>query len=348
MILPKKICAALKHYTLYYFGSLLLLLCWAPLFSQDVHFSQYFNTPIDINPALAGVAKEDTRVFGAYKRQWASVPVGYTTFLGAMDTKWTPFRTNNGYFGIGLLFNNDEAGDGDWSLTDFSGMLSYTQQLGKGIFASAGGKIGLGHRSFKLQALTFDNQYNGEFFDPTIAPSENFTNTNTTFFDAGVGFNLHLQHNNQRSKLDIGLGLHHLNTPSQNFYSNSTIELPVRRDYYLMGVLRLNQNFDLLANGLYRTQGQFQEIVIGAALRIHLNTTATKELALDIGGNLRTGDAVLPYVGLLYHQWRFGFIYDINTSPFATATNNNGGPEFVAIYTITKPKAPLKKICPLF
>lgn len=349
MILTKKICAALKkNYTLCYLGSFLLLLCWNPLHSQDIHFSQYFNTPIDINPALAGISKEDTRVFGAYKRQWASVPVGYTTFSGAMDTKWAPFNLKNGYFGLGIQFNNDEAGDGNWSLTDFGGMLSYTQQLSKGVFASVGGKIGLGNRSFRLQDLTFDNQYNGEFFDPTIAPSEQFSNTNTTFFDAGVGFNLHLQHEDRRSKLDIGLGLHHLNKPSQNFYSNSTIEIPIRRDFYAMGVLKMTQQFDLLANGLYRTQGQYQEIVVGAALRIHLNTTPTKELALDIGGNLRTGDAVLPYVGLLYHQWRFGFIYDINTSPFATATNNNGGPEFVAIYTITKPRAPLRKICPLF
>ena len=99
---------------------------------------------------------------------------------------------------------------------------------------------------------------------------------------------------------------------------------------------------------MYRTQGQYQEIVVGAALRIHINKTSTKELALDFGGNLRVGDAILPYVGLVYHQWRFGFIYDINTSPFATATNNNGGPEFVAIYTITKPHATSRKICPLF
>ncbi len=347
--LPKKICAALKkNYTLCYLGSFLLLLCWTSLQSQDIHFSQYFNTPIDINPALAGVTKEDTRIFGAYKSQWASVPVGYTTFSGAMDTKWVPSGMNNGYFGLGLQFNNDEAGDGDWSLTDFSGMLSFIQQLGKGVFASVGGKIGLGHRSFKLQDLTFDNQFNGEFFDPTITPSEKFTNTNTTFFDAGVGFNLHLQHDDMRSKLDIGLGLHHLNTPSQNFYSNSTIDIPIRRDYYLMGVLKIAQNFDLLANGLYRTQEQYQEIVVGIALRIHLKTTATKELAIDFGGHLRTGDAILPYVGLLYHQWRFGFNYDINTSPFATATGNNGGPEFVAIYTITKPRAASRKICPLF
>ena len=80
------------------------------------------------------------------------------------DSKWFPFRSKSGYFGLGLKFNNDEAGDSNWKLTDFSGLLSYTQQINEGVFATVGGQIGLGHRSFKLQDLTFDNQYNGEFF----------------------------------------------------------------------------------------------------------------------------------------------------------------------------------------
>ena len=186
------------------------------------------------------------------------------------------------------------------------------------------------------------------FFDPSISPSEKFTNTQTTFLDAGIGLNLHFQKNDNRTKLDIGLGLHHINTPSQNFYSNSTIDIPIRKDFYVMGVLKIGPKLDVLANCLFRFQSEYKEIVMGASLRIHIITKATKELALDVGGNLRVGDAVLPYVGLLYHQWRFGFVYDINTSPFSSATKNNGGPEFVAIYTITKPRGVGNKICPLF
>ena len=327
---------------------MILLLFWTPLQSQDIHFSQYWNNPLGINPALTGVNKQDIRIFGAYKRQWASVPVGYTTFSGAFDTKWAPFKSRTGYFGLGAQFNNDQAGDSDWTLADFTGSIAYTQQLSRGFFATVGGQIGIGHRSFKLEQLTFDNQFNGEVFDPSIAPAESFTNTATTFLDTGFGLNLHFQKNDKRTKLDVGLGLHHLNTPSQNFYGNSTIDIPVRKDIYAMGVLKLNNNFDLLGNGLLRMQGEYQEIVLGAALRIHLNTTQTKELALDLGGNWRTGDAISPYIGLIYHQWRFGFSYDINTSPFTTATNSNGGPEVIAIYTITKLRALGNKLCPLF
>ena len=66
-----------------FFGSIGLLLCLTPLQSQDIHFSQYWNAPLNLSPALTGVSKEDTRIFGAYKNQWASVPVGYKTFAAA-------------------------------------------------------------------------------------------------------------------------------------------------------------------------------------------------------------------------------------------------------------------------
>ncbi|MEM6319808.1 MAG: PorP/SprF family type IX secretion system membrane protein, partial [Bacteroidota bacterium] len=349
LIFDKKTCEALKQKrTLLLLGNFLLLLSLSSLRAQDVHFSQYWNNPIDLNPALAGVAREDTRVFAAYKSQWSSVPVGYTTFSGAMDTKWESISNRKGYFGVGAIFTHDEAGDGDWSLNNLGGMISYTKQLGKGIFGGIGTQIGIGHRSFKLLNLTFDEQFNGEFFDPTLDNGEQFTDTETVFIDMGVGFNLHLQNDDQRTKLDVGVGLHHLNTPAQNFYSTSTIDLPMRKDFYAMGVLKITQQFDVLGNALLRFQDEYREIVLGSALRIHLNTKPTKELAFDIGANLRTGDAVLPYVGLLYHQWRFGFVYDINTSPFSAATNSNGGPEFVATYTFTKPRALGSKLCPLF
>lgn len=337
-----------KKHTISFFGFCLLFFSVLSLKSQDIHFSQFWNTPLDVSPALAGVAKEDTRIFGAYKNQWASVPVGYRTFSGAIDTKWTPFDVKAGYFGFGAIFNHDQAGDSDWSLSNFNGLVSYTKQLAPRIFVSVGGEIGIGQRSFKLQNLTFDNQYNGEFFDPSIPVKEKFVNTQTVFMDAGIGLNIHLQKEDQRSKLDIGMGLHHLNTPSQNFYANSTIDLPVRKDFYAIGALKISQNFDVLANALFRYQAEFQEIIVGAGLRIHLNQHKTKELALELGGSLRTGDAILPFMGLLYHQWRFGFVYDINTSPFSNATRSNGGPEFTAIYTITQPKSPTHKICPLF
>jgi len=344
--------------------ALLLYIGVLPTKAQDIHFSQFWNAPLELNPALAGISNADVRFMGAYKNQWASVPVGYTTFTGAYDRKWNKFNNSTEQFGYGLLFHHDQAGDSQWSLLNISGMMSYARKLTRGVYASVGGQVGFGQRSFEIQNLTFDNQYNGEFFDPRELTGESFTSTSKMYFDSNVGLNIRLQKDqlkpkhrltdfderiDTRTRLDIGLGIHHLNTPSQSFYEDSEINIPIRFDIYGLGVLKVSEKFDILCNGLYRMQSVYREFLLGSALRIHLNQKRTKELSIDLGINMRIGDAAIPFIGLAYrNQWQAGLVYDINTSPFRTATSSNGGPEFTLIYTITNPQTPLRKLCPLF
>ena len=344
--------------------ALILSIGTLPLIAQDLHFSQFWNAPLELNPALAGITSADTRFMGAYKNQWASVPVGYTTFSGAIDKKWAKLSNAKEQFGYGLLLHHDQAGDSNWSLFNVSTMLSYTKRMAKGVYASVGGQIGFGQRSFETQNLTFDNQYNGEFFDPRENTGESFPSTKKLFFDSHAGINIRLQKDqlkakrrvtdfderiDTRTKLDIGISIHHLNTPNQSFYDNSQLNIPVRYDIYGLGVLKIKDNFDILGNGLVRLQSEFKEILLGTALRIHLNQKRTKELSIDIGANIRLGDAAIPFLGMSYrNQWQASLVYDINTSPFRTATQNNGGPEFTLIYLFHSLKKPFGKVCPLF
>jgi len=55
--------------------------------SQDIHFSQYFNTPLIINPALTGVFGGDQRAMLAHRNQWASVASPYKTYGASFDTR---------------------------------------------------------------------------------------------------------------------------------------------------------------------------------------------------------------------------------------------------------------------
>ena len=48
-------------------------------FAQDVHFSQFFETPLWRNPSLAGIYNGDTRVQAVYRNQWNSVTDAYKT-----------------------------------------------------------------------------------------------------------------------------------------------------------------------------------------------------------------------------------------------------------------------------
>jgi len=52
-----------------------LLLSALGLTAQDIHFSQYGNSPLNLNPGLAGVFGGDLRFVGNYRKQWLTVPV---------------------------------------------------------------------------------------------------------------------------------------------------------------------------------------------------------------------------------------------------------------------------------
>ena len=38
---------------------------------QDIHFSQFYMSPLTLNPALTGVMNCNTRIVGNYRNQWA-------------------------------------------------------------------------------------------------------------------------------------------------------------------------------------------------------------------------------------------------------------------------------------
>ena len=59
-----------------------------PLFAQDIHFTQYYNSPLNVSPALTGVFQQDMRIALNWRNQWRSVPVDYRTYSAAFDTKF--------------------------------------------------------------------------------------------------------------------------------------------------------------------------------------------------------------------------------------------------------------------
>src|SRR5688572_6972039 len=58
---------------------LLLFACTISTSAQDIHFSQFFETPLLRNPSLAGIFTGDYRIQMVYRDQWRSVTDGYKT-----------------------------------------------------------------------------------------------------------------------------------------------------------------------------------------------------------------------------------------------------------------------------
>lgn len=327
----------------------LFLVC--SLHAQDIHFSQFGNSPLNLNPALTGQFEGDYRFRANYRNQW-NVPIPYNTVSGSFEKSFCTVNCGESVswrapgLSLGALFNYDVAGDGKLSTAQLEVAGSYTGYLASRLAYSAGLMVGGGQRSFNQANLFFDSQYDGKGFDPNLPNGEDFDNTTKFVFDVSAGLNLHYGALNNRSAVDFGLGVFHLNQPKANFYNSTDKRLPSRFAVYGMAAVELSSRFDLLVNALGQFQGPYQEILLGPGLRIHLQSgNLPGRPAVDVGLHFRLNDAVIPYAGLAYRMWLFGISYDINTSGFRQATGGNGGPEFSLGYTIYKPKP--VKICPI-
>lgn len=324
--------------------------------AQDIHFSQFGNSPLNLNPALTGMFGGDSRFVGNYRSQWNQVPVSYLTFSGAFDMKFDQFCSNHDQWAGGLIFNYDVAGDSKLHLAQLGLSVSYTHRVNKKNFLSLGVQLSGYQRGFDTEDLRFDNQWNTRFFDQSLSSRENFATTNVRYADFSAGLNWRFQkpksqsewNPQNRTKLDVGASIFHINRPNQTFFENEQVcDCYLRYNVQALGTFRLADPFDLVALGLYQRQGPHTETVLGIGGKIHLDQRISRQLNLLLGVNFRLGDvfkssyeldAFIPNIEIQYNAWKVGLSYDINVSDFNIATDRFGGPEFSVAYIFVKPR----------
>lgn len=325
--------------------------------AQDIHFSQFGNSPLNLNPALAGVFGGDLRAIGNYRSQWHSVPVPYNTISASVENKvyWKSGKYDR-FFTGSLLLDYDRQGSISLTSIQVGFPISVTLPAGRSSFITVGATPTFAQRSFGTDKLTVDDNWNGDFFDPyaLISEPELFQSKSIKYFDISAGANLRLQSPEKRTRMDIGGALHHINRPVHNFWEVKGSTSPVPRlaqkwTFHVNGLLQLTDNFDLMGQGIYQKQATYLELVYGLGIRMHLSRQLYKETAIQIGVDYRQRfrDALIPHVEFMYRTWQLGLSYDMNSfSDAEIITNGRGGPEISLIYRLYRVKPiPKYKSC---
>jgi type IX secretion system PorP/SprF family membrane protein len=356
-----------EHTAMSFVRHFLAVLCFAILpvliCAQDFHYSQFYNAPLHLNPALTGVFSGDVRIMGNYKSQWTDVPVDYKTVTLAIDKKFLKNLNQNGFFSGGLAFNYDRAGDSKLTWANLDLNLSYTRVFSPRVILSVGGKAAIIQRSFDQGNLRYNNQFDEArgFVDLGLATGEAFNTDGKVFPDFGLGINLRLQarqtselvfRNDRRSKLDIGVGLHHLTMPDQAFYDNVKVPLERRISPYAIGTVQILPIVDIVGAITFQNQGAYYDEVVGMlGGKVWVKNNLSKRISFMAGMGLRRDeiqDAFWPTFEVSYNDLRVGLNYDFNTSQFDIATENRGGMELSVRYLIRKVRPlPEFKVCPL-
>lgn len=318
--------------------------------TQDLHYSQFYNAPLVINPALTGIFKGDKRVSISFRDQWRSIPVPWTTFTIGYDQKVYLNKRDDLFLGLGGFFNYDRQGDSNLNLGNINLSGSITKLLTKQHIITGGLTLGYANKGFNTSALSWDSQWNGVTWDSNLGSGENFSLTRIGYIETALGFNYRYQ-KSSRTKMDLGVGAWHLTTPKDQFYNRAvSSNLPMRFSIYGIGSVELAEKLDLQVDVLVQDQATYTEILFGGYLNVYLDKDRGQEKNLHLGVGWRTSKALYPKIALEWQQRYFvALSYDIDFSEFNQHTNYRGGPEVHFNYLITDVK-PLKpfKVCPIY
>lgn len=316
--------------------------------TQDIHYSQFYNSPLNINPALTGIFNGDVRVIGSLRDQWRSISVPYTTFSGSYDMKYLPKKSDKYFFGLGGIFNFDRAGDANYNITDLNLTGNYSYILNPNNIISGGLLLGLASEGFSPDGLTWSSQWTGTAVDPTLPSQENFNSERFTYLETGIGGNYRYQSDSSRTFANVGIGLFHLTTPRSRFIQVGNPRLPLRTALNGQVNYQLTSTFDIQGHAVYQIQGKYDELVLGGLGKLYINQKKGKLFRLDLGAAYRTSGSFIPKIAFLYNQIYVGASYDINLGQINDEFGRRGGPEVHVRYIITKVKALNQKPCPIY
>jgi type IX secretion system PorP/SprF family membrane protein len=318
-----------KQIHLLFFIIISMLDCYA----QDVHFSQYFNAPMLINPALTANFKGSGRFILNYKNQWGSLTENpYKTFSFSYDR---PVLKNSFFAGAQVV--NDRAGDSEMGITKIALNIASKVKVQANDFLKLGIQGTWSQYSYKYDALTWNSQFNGSVIDPNLSSLENGSRESFNYIDFSTG--MQWTHVFEIDKqFNFGFSAFHLTQPG--YYSFLSYE-----DLYVRWVIHgdfsipvAKQNLILEPSFLVMMQGPSREINVGLSAKYYYELDSRlieNQSYIAIGAYYRNQDALIITTRYNYkNQFDFNLSYDINLSDLYSVSRAKGGFEMALIYTL--------------
>jgi len=288
--------------------------------AQDPNFSQFFVSPLTLNPALTG--KFDGLVRGAinYRNQWPTINNAFTTYTISVDGGILKNRIPEfDQFGVGVLAFKDQSGNGVLQNT----FLGLSTAYHKALDENGSNQLGLGfqgtyvNKRLDITKVKFEDQLTANGF--TGVTSEIFTQDqlNLSYFDMNLGL-FYNGTTDGANNFYVGASMYHVNRPKESFKGGNYLLEP-RLTIQAGGMIPLAEYNGFHFSAIHSRQANAVNTQIGGAFMLNLNSDPESSTNLYLGSWFRFGDAVIPYVGLEFGEFRFGASYDVNISSLKPA-----------------------------
>ncbi|MFY8090477.1 MAG: PorP/SprF family type IX secretion system membrane protein [Chitinophagaceae bacterium] len=300
--------------------------------AQDLNFSQYFNSPLLTNPANTGFAPDfDFRGGINYRNKWGVAQSNpYKTMSAWGDAQLLGDKLLNGWVGIGGSLLTDIAGAGNLRSTKGYLSLAYHQVLSDNSLLSGGFGVGMVQKRVDFTKLTFDNQWNGSFFDIAIPNGETFATNAVNYLDLSIGLN-YAWFASDNFYLNLGVSLQHFNRPRESFFASSNdARVAQRSNAFVNASIKLNDFWILNPNLYYSNMAKTTELVGG--LRAFRNLSGDGMQQLILGLYYRNGDAAIPMVGYQAGNMQLLVNYDATINSATSFNQTRGAYELSIIF----------------
>lgn len=306
--------------------------------AQDIHFSQFNETPVLLNPALSCTAY-DTRIIANYKNQWASVTSPFQTYGISIERAFKHLKLKKTYTGGSLSIYKDKAGDANLGSLLVNLGFNVVVKTGKYSKLSAGIGGGINYRTIDPSKFQWGSQYNGTNYDAALASGEKVPVNSEINGDLVGGLVYHYAKSERYisaqdgTKFDIGFSAFHFNTPKYSMVNSGDKQFAkfVVHSNFDIGIK--NAGIAIVPSLLYVRQGPSQETNVGCMFKYIIQdqsvyTGIKKACAISLGAFYRVNDAFIPSLLFQYDKYAFTVSYDLNTSQLTGVSKAKGGLEF--------------------
>ena len=313
--------------------------------AQSYHQSQFYSTPLLVNPAFTGNTPGPYRFTANYRSQWRNEGTPYTTFTASGDAHILKNAlSENSVLGIGLTFLNDKVLDGVVQTNSFAFSTGYHIGLDPDNVqrVSVGFQGSYSEKRVDFSRLQFENQFGNGGYDPTLPIGEALGDGKKHYFDlnAGAMYSFALD---DRSVF-AGVSMYNI-LKKEESYLTEQFKAPTLLSVMAGGDIDLGFNNSIYFSGNYRKQGKNNELTLGAAWGMFIDQTGYTSFRLGMWHRVK--DAIIPYVGVTYKGLQVGGSLDYTISGAKTQSQIRNTFEISVVYT-GEDKAELMRLIPWY
>jgi type IX secretion system PorP/SprF family membrane protein len=305
------------------------------LHAQDPHFSQYFASPLTVNPSFTGKNVEDIRIAANARSQWWGSTISpYNTATISIEKRIAANRTGDDQLAIGAILLTDGSNNNILKNNFFGVSAAYNKALSADGVNSLG--VGLSvhyaNRILDVSKFQFQSQFGSMGFQREIPSNDFIAIQNNSYVDVNAGVNF--SHNQSNWGYTVGVGYFHAGRPTEGVYQNNRYQLDPRTTISINNWYEVGSNKGKLQlNAIGHFQGNTHVYTLGGIYQIPLLGDETLE-SVNLGLFHRFGDAFYPYVALQATRWLVGISYDAVSSQVKTAYNSVSSMELSFVWQL--------------